>query len=120
MIYTSYFGNIKKLSGIVPISIARITPKYLSMQSYLELAPTTPMLHMPIDKYLVKYNQILDKLDPLKVLNDLEELAGGKSFVMLCYEKPYEFCHRQLVSEWLNNSLNLDIREWKDPQLTLF
>lgn len=120
MIYTSYFANIKRLSGIVPISIARITPKYLTMETYLNLAPTMPMLHMPIDKYLVKYAEILAKLDPIDVLNDLEKLADGKPLALLCYEKPNEFCHRQLVSKWLNKSLNLDIEEWKDPQLTLF
>lgn len=92
----------------------------MDIANYIELAPTTSMLKMPIDKYLVKYYKILENLDPNKVIEDLNELAGGKPFVMLCYEKPNEFCHRQLVSAWLNDKLNLEIEEWKDPQLTLF
>ncbi|HOM05910.1 MAG TPA: DUF488 family protein [Candidatus Kapabacteria bacterium] len=124
MICTSYFGNIKKLCGLFPISIARITPSYLNIPSYLNLAPTFSMLKMPIDKYLVEYNKILENLDPNKVIEDLNEIAGGKPFVLLCYEKPNEFCHRHLVSAWLKDKLNLQIEEWKDTQkdtqLTLF
>lgn len=118
MIYTSYFGNIKKLCGLFPISIARITPPFLNIASYIKLAPTFSMLKMPIDKYLLEYNKILENLDPNKVIEDLNEIAGGKPLVLLCYEKPNEFCHRQLVSAWLKDKLNIEIEEWKDTQLT--
>ena len=52
---------------------------------------------------IVKY---LEKLDPYIVC-----LALNGNAVLLCWEKPFEFCHRHLVAEWLNNNLNCGVRE---------
>ena len=41
--------------------------------------------------------QVLDKLDPMKVIRDL----GGGNFIILCGEPPGEFCHRRVVAAWL-------------------
>lgn len=37
------------------------------------------------------------------------------NIVLLCYEKPEDFCHRHLVADWLNSSkiLPYDIKEWR-------
>ena len=36
-------------------------------------------------------------------MKQLQELAGGKGkdIALICYEKPGEFCHRNIVREWL-------------------
>lgn len=38
------------------------------------------------------------------VLEDLANLAGGDldKVILLCYEKPTDFCHRHLVADWIN------------------
>ena len=46
-------------------------------------------------------------MDPVKVLEDL----GGDNFVMLCWEKPGEFCHRTLVGKWLE-AAGADVQEF--------
>lgn len=48
--------------------------------------------------------EVLDKLDPAKVIKELEELAGVSSdkIILLCYEKPDDFCRCHLVADWFN------------------
>ena len=51
------------------------------------------------------YKEVLSKLDPTQVLNDLD----GK--ILLCYEKETEFCHRFLVADWLKFKLGIEVKE---------
>jgi len=50
--------------------------------------------------------EVLDKLDPQKVLQDL----GGDNFIMCCWEAAGEFCHRQVVAVWLKLA-GVDVEE---------
>ncbi len=52
------------------------------------------------------YNKVLKKLEPRKVFDAL-----GENTVLLCYEKPTDFCHRFLVAGWLELSLGVVIDE---------
>lgn len=112
-IYTSYFGNIRKLEGLTPISIARYKPRYLYMSEYKALAPAINMLKMIEAEYVPLFDKILNELNPETVIKDLLRLTtNGKDIVLLCYEKPPEFCHRHLVASWLNDKLNIKITEF--------
>ena len=53
MIYTSNFASLKKLaeSKVEPICIAVGKPRWFKGKSYLNLAPTRPMLKMDPDQY---------------------------------------------------------------------
>lgn len=46
-------------------------------------------------EYRPMYQAILDKLNP----NNLTLQDGD---ILLCWEKPPEFCHRYMVADWLN------------------
>ena len=50
--------------------------------------------------------EVLDKLDPVEVYKEL-----GENAILLCYEKPGSFCHRHLVSKWLEKHLGIQITE---------
>ncbi len=52
------------------------------------------------------YNQVLKILDPQEIYNEL-----GENAVILCFEKPTEFCHRFLVAGWLEMNLGIEIEE---------
>ena len=52
------------------------------------------------------YNKVLKKLDPKTVYNSL-----GENAVLVCYEKPNDFCHRFLVAGWLELNLGVKIEE---------
>ena len=48
---------------------------------------------------------VLSKLDPQKVYSDLA------NSILLCYEDNNEFCHRHIVSAWIELILNKDVNE---------
>lgn len=75
--------------------------------------------------------QVLDKLDQLEVIDELYALLPEKeqfllyitncppwsndniNIALVCYEKPSDFCHRQLVSDWLNEIPVVTCKEWE-------
>lgn len=116
-IYTSYFANTRHVSNTVAICTG--VPNWYKGAVYSALAPGwdivmeykqavrdgKPMQDI-IANYVRRYeNEILFYLDPEEVYQDL------KNKILLCYEKPTDFCHRHLVRQWLNTSLNLSIEE---------
>lgn len=112
MLYTSYFAKMKKIpKEIKIISIARWTPKAIVLESYPDLFPSQQLLSdyknnlINQEEYIIRYNQQLEKLDPQKVY---EELDGC---VIVCYEKSTDFCHRHLVSSWLQK-FNFKVEEF--------
>lgn len=106
-IYTSYFGNLRKLreNNIVPVSIARWKPKFYEGATMLSLAPTVYMLKQASEEeYLKMYDDILHKLDLKEITKSLYYLGGGNDIALLCYEKPGDFCHRHLLADFLNKN----------------
>lgn len=108
MIYTSYFAHIKKLDKQYTnlISIARKSPDWFKGREYKKLAPSWSILNdyktlLVIGREKVYterfYNEIIAPLD-LEVNTIIKEL--GENPVLLCYEKPDQFCHRFLVARW--------------------
>lgn len=128
MIYTSYFGQLKRIKSMEnlhPISIARFAPKFYQGDRFLALAPTPEMLKMDYIPYTQAFFQLLSTQSPEVVASKLADLAKGKTPVILCYEvygpetadaqktlstaeqigvigslKPKEFCHRHFVARW--------------------
>jgi uncharacterized protein YeaO (DUF488 family) len=120
MIYTTYFAKLKKLpENVVPIAICRYVPKGLNCYRYFELAPNPDTLldykHTgDIEKFTKDYKeQILARLDPCGLVDDLMKLIGNKNIALGCYEKSTDFCHRHLVADWLRNA-GYACEEWYD------
>ena len=111
MIYTSYFAKLNKLpEDIVPIFICGKAPDFYKGLQYKILAPTYDMFTRwkkdhDNANYIIEYNtKVLSRLEPKRVINDLNNLSGGKDIALICYEKSSDFCHRHLVAEWLNSN----------------
>lgn len=114
MIYTSYFGNIKNLSNkYYPICVARWKPKWFTGPTILSLAPSVELLRWwrasdkseaSKQKYSYIYNLQLAEKNPHHLVELLHKNCGDKIPVLLCFERPGEFCHRQLIAEWLNKN----------------
>ena len=118
-IYTSYYAKTRALiqNNIIPISVSAITPKYLKGQInyYLSyIAPRYNMLRMSEEKYIPEYTKLLSKLNPEKVIKDIESFTGGEDCALMCYEKPEDFCHRQMIAKWLTENTEYEVKEWKD------
>ena len=123
-IYTSYFGQLKNLQkyNIIPIAICRFLPKYYNGLIYQNIAPSVDILNNCKNshfEYVQRFNnEILNQLSPLDVYNDLITLTNNNDCALLCYEKT-GFCHRFLVSDWLNNNINLNISEYNPNSILL-
>ena len=126
---TSYFGransNAFRDRGLRLVSVAR-SARYFSGESYPDLFPTWEMIRLEDEeKYEELYRkQVLSKLDPLKVWEDLQDA------VILCHEKIEDiesgktFCHRHMIARWLEEELwlrgiDVEIPELKDDKKDL-
>lgn len=109
IIYTSYFARAARLPNA--IAICRSLPSYYTGLKYTPLAPPWDLVKIT-DPALFAFEyteQILNKLEPHAVLADLIALAACP--ILVCYEKPADFCHRQIVAEWLMKSTAYTIEE---------
>lgn len=124
MIYTSYFANLKNIpSGIICYSIAGENPKwYTEIEDYRHrtcprLAPRRTWWNEWHDRFSENPNSDESKAwysgkYRATVLNGLNADAfvrmlcdhNDNDICLLCYEKPEDFCHRRLVSDWLNEN----------------
>lgn len=132
MIYTSYFAKLKSLpDNIVPISICGKAPDWYKGLQYKKLAPKYDFFmkwkeNHDNDYYIKCFNeQVLDKLNAEDVVRELDNLILDVTMALdykgnpmevprialICYEKPSDFCHRHLVSEWLNKN-GIPCEEW--------
>ena len=108
--YTSFFAisanreNAVSIAGRSPSSYKgreykKLAPKYWFFKKYKE----------DHDEQFYKeqyYKEVLDKLDPQEVYNDL-----GENAILLCWERSNEFCHRHIVAEWLMKNLSIEVKE---------
>lgn len=136
MIYTSYFANIRNLpEGFFPISICGKAPDGYKGIQYKKLAPKWSFFSEwkknHDNNYYIKCfeEQVLSKLDSGEVVYDLVKLLPENlqeviysvncpvwsnpyvNIVLVCYEKPEDFCHRHLVSDWFNKN-GIKCSEW--------
>ena len=101
-LYTSYFG--KRLKSDRLVSIARGTPTWFKGKTVLSVAPSWDLVTgiksgtITAEEYADAYFKQLDKLGEEKILLMFED-----GDILLCYEKPEDFCHRHLLAKWLND-----------------
>lgn len=113
--YTGYFAKLNKYLeySLYPVSIAGKCPDWYHGAEYKTLAPKWSFYsewkngsHKGDNDYYTKHfkEEVLDKLDPEQVIKELEGFTGttADKIILLCYEKPDDFCHRHLVADWLN------------------
>ena len=112
--YTGYFAKLKKYqeAGLVPVSIALKSPDWYNGLEYKQLAPNWDILSAwksgehqgDVDYYTQEFNnKILKNRSITTVIHDLMELTNTEpnNIILLCYEKPEDFCHRHLVADWI-------------------
>lgn len=119
LIYTSYFGKLNKIpKDLVPVSICGKAPDWYKGVQYKKLAPKWKFFqdwkkNQDNDFYIEHFNEeVLSKLEQDKVYEELENIVyQNNGCVLLCYEKPTDFCHRHLVADWLEAGLNIRVKE---------
>ena len=108
-IFTSYFGNLKKLTknGIVALGVSRYPPRWFNNASIFELAPQAWMLGKTVTQaeYDKAYALQLSKLKPSNIIAEIKKMSqGGKDVALCCFEKNANECHRSAVMKWLNKA----------------
>jgi len=107
MIFTSNF----KIAGYLPqgVAISLGVPRGWRGQWCTVLAPSRRLIKIIDPQTFTKLYkaEVLDKLDPVKVIRDL----GGDNFVMLCWEAPGKFCHRRVVAAWMRKHTGVLVEE---------
>jgi hypothetical protein len=135
MIYTSYFAQMRNFPvNFIPIAICGGIPKWYNGLWYKKVAPKWAFFSQwkqtHDDEYYVEHfnREVLQPHEPQRFLNEIqllvpEEIRAGMAepvwqsknvhVVLLCYEKRGDFCHRHLVSKWVNDWAGKDlIQEW--------
>lgn len=117
-IYTSYYGNIRKLrsNSIIPVGISLGIPKWFTGHNLRYLAPTYKILQLATqEEYIPAYIKLLESMDMERFRFDLtviSEIEGVKDIALLCYEKPGDFCHRRIFADWMKEKTGYDIKEY--------
>lgn len=115
-VYTSNYARHGE--NPLAIAISRKTPDWYTGEHLEALAPTWDMVinyrSGKIDEaqYAKEYLLKLKKrgIDP----NWITTLPEGT--LLLCYEKPTDFCHRHLLSMWVESKTGVVIPEWKNEK----
>ena len=98
------------------VSVSASVPEYFQGEHLKMLAPSWNLImsykegRIDANEYEKRYIDLLEterNLDPKEVFN---ALPNGT--ILLCYEKPGEFCHRRILAKWLENATGSPINEW--------
>lgn len=116
-LYTSYFGNSRRLraAGIKLICVAIGKPRFMpDVPQMLNVCPTRYMISGACsrDEYLKLYDRILASQDAHKVIEQIRSLSDGQDAALCCYEKPGDFCHRHILAKWLTEKTGIEITEF--------
>lgn len=107
-ITTGYYSCLKRYLdyGYTPVSISLSSPISISLK-LPELNPPYSLLKLykshsiSEDEYLDIYVKYV--LTPLYLPDIFNKISSFSSrVVLLCYESPFAFCHRHIVSFWLS------------------
>lgn len=115
--YTGYFAQLKKYEaqGLVPISICGKAPAWYSGLQYKNLAPKWSFFnewkngpeHKGDNNYYIEHfnTEVLQNYTPKDIVESLVALSNvdESKIILICYEKPTDFCHRHLVADWLSS-----------------
>jgi len=121
-IKTANFNILKKNEVYGAISISLFPSKFNDVKfEYKALAPNYKILDnlknkkINQEKFIQLYKEQLSELNPKNVFEHLIILTGGFEPVLMCHCAKTKFCHRHLVADWLEKHLEVDIKEFKQP-----
>ena len=110
---TSYFGKLRSLdlSSYYLVQVCTFAPKGVPVNAVLTPAlPGWQRLVVPYKEGLINeaeyeatYTRFLDanRDSVLAAVRDVLKRAAGREPLLLCYEKPSDWCHRHTLARWL-------------------
>lgn len=115
MLYTTYLSKLKNIpENALKLIITRFPPKYLNLNEYpntyivKQLAPSIQLLtqykkNNDWNWYVKEFQlEMQTRKDMIKAINRLKEILDDEEDVyLICYEKDYTKCHRNLIARKL-------------------
>lgn len=129
MICTSYYANINKIldssnKRCVLLAVSQSRPNIANLIHIKGAAPHWSLVDSykrgdtSKELYTEMYKNFLNNLDISKpeFFESLKRDETNENYdvILLCYEKPKEFCHRHILAEWLNEQYHMNIKEWEE------
>ena len=117
-LHTGYFANIKKYEerGYVPVSIAGITPDFFNGEKWVDFAPRKEFFskwkrgELTNEEYMKEYLKYLNTI-PKEDIEELRYMTKYEKYVMCCYEKTGDFCHRHYLGAFLRRAYGFKVNE---------
>ena len=124
-IWTSRYGNQEAIikSNAIPVRITLGSPRFrlrYELTEEIHLFKPAGVLFQMNDKETLR-KALYAKLDQVgivevrRILQGISSRHGDRDVVLLCFEdvrKPREWCHRQLIGDWLNEHGLEVLTEW--------
>lgn len=118
MIFIASFKSIKRLNDCCQLAISNGLPDWYTGGRYKKLAPTLKWVRTfkviqstgTIDVKDMElltgtyYEEVLNKLDPHAVYDELMKISEGRNVVLLSQESSDEFSTRLIVKTWFNKA----------------
>ncbi len=121
MLYTGYYAKLKKYeeAGLVPVAVSGKVPNFFKGIEYPEFAPRWEVFkewkneRISNEEYSNKYKKYLNTLDKEEIKFDLDSPHEAGNLILLCYEKPGDFCHRHVLADWLEENFGYKVKEYE-------
>lgn len=120
MIYTGYYGGLTSIAGdITKVQVSNSAPVPVDIK-FEKAIPDWAFIVKPYkdglitkEEYEQRYTLQLDKFRE-KILGVIKYFSSAdKDYILLCYEKPGDFCHRHILADYINKALGENtIREY--------
>ena len=117
-LFTGYFANTNKyLKAVyVPVSIAGKTPDFFKGERWVDFAPRKELFskwksgEISDIEYGREYIKYLETI-PEEDIEELRNLTKTARYVMCCYEKTGDFCHRNYLALFLRKKYKFNVSE---------
>jgi len=112
-IIVSISGGLEEyIKPLVDIWDKRLAPK----RDFFNVYKNSPEGQLREDEYVKQFkNKVLIREDNISlddIIKSWSENSGlGKTYVLMCYEKPQDFCHRHIVAEAMEQKYGIEISE---------
>lgn len=116
MIYTGYYGGLTRIVGdIAKVQVSNSAPVPVDIK-FEKAIPDWAFIVKPYkdglitkEEYEQRYTLQLNKFRE-NILGVTKYFSStGKDYILLCYEKPGDFCHRHILADYINKALGEDI-----------
>jgi hypothetical protein len=119
-LFTSRWAN-RDLANLacLPVGISRGVPRWplpYRYRTFRALAPSRKVFGIEDEcEFAEAYKAQLETLGVEEIIAGLAGISqghnNGRPLVLLCWEKPGQFCHRRLLANWIEKSVGVEVPE---------